>query len=79
MDFRKLRGRIAEYGFTYGDLSKKLGITVTTFRDKMNGRSEWKLSEVYALIVELEIPVDEIGLYFFTPKTSINIRKKVFT
>lgn len=67
MVFAKLRGRIAEKGFTGEIMAKRLGISAVTFRNKMNGITDWKLSEIYMLISELGISYEQIYDYFFAP------------
>lgn len=71
MDFSKLRGRIAEKGYSGRSLARKLGISEVTFRAKMNGQTDWKLSEIYFLKNLLDI--EDLEPYFFTPQ---NFRKQ---
>lgn len=66
MDFAKLRGRMAEKGYTGRAMAKELGISEMTFRAKMKGRTDWKLSEIYRIKVLLDI--EDLEPYFFTPK-----------
>lgn len=68
MDFSKLRGRIAEKGFTRALIAKRLGVSEPTLRAKMSGKTDWKLSEIYMLMFILDISAEEIGAYFFTPE-----------
>lgn len=65
--FSKLIGRMAEKGFSRESVAKVLGVSTVTFRRKLNGENDWKLSEVYRLISLLEIPYEEIFDYFFAP------------
>lgn len=66
-DYRKLRGKIREFG-TQADVAKEIGISSTSFSDKLNGKSDFSNSEVTALCDVLSISVSEIPIYFFTEK-----------
>ena len=66
MEFSKLRGRMAEKGYTGRSMAKELGISDMTFYQKMTGKTDWKLSEIYRIKVLLDI--DDLEPYFFTPK-----------
>lgn len=65
MEFSKLRGRMAEKGYTGRSMAKELGISDMTFYQKMTGKTDWKLSEIYRIKVLLDI--DDLEPYFFTP------------
>ena len=67
MVFGKLIGRMAEKKCSRENVAKALGISSVTFRRKLIGEYDWKLSEVYKLISLLEIPDEEIFDYFFAP------------
>ena len=66
MEFSKLRGRMAEKGYSGRSMAKELGISDMTFYQKMTGKTDWKLSEMYRIKVLLDI--DDLEPYFFTPK-----------
>lgn len=59
----KLKGRIVEKGFTVRGLAEKSCIPVGTLSDKLNGRSEFKASEIAAISKILDI--EDVALYFF--------------
>lgn len=64
MVMRKLVGRMAEYGLTQKDLAVKIGIAPQTLRFKLQGDYEFKADEMFAIKRILDIPVEELELYF---------------
>ena len=64
MVMRKLVGRMAEYGLTQKDLAEKIGIAPQTLRFKLQGDYEFKVDEMFAIKRILDIPVEELELYF---------------
>lgn len=58
----KLRGRIAEKGFSQARLAVKLGIAPKTFYDKM-GKGVFNLNEIEAMMEILDI--EDPREYFF--------------
>ena len=67
MLFGKLLGRMAEKGLKKGAVAKMLGITDRSLSNKLYGRNDWKLTEVYRLIEMLDISYEDIYDYFFAP------------
>lgn len=67
MLFGKLLGRMAEKGLKKGTVAKMLGITDRSLSNKLYGRNDWKLTEVYRLIEMLDISYEDIYDYFFAP------------
>lgn len=67
----KLKGRIIEMGYTITGFSDAAKISRPCFRNKINGRSEFKASEIERICNLLEIPHTEIGDYFFAPTVPI--------
>lgn len=70
-NFDKLRGRIKEKMNTEAIFAKKIGISPATLSYKFNGISEFTSSEIDKACSEdvLDIPLGDIGLYFFCKKT----------
>ena len=64
MKYRKLIGRMAEKGFTQKDLADKLGLVPQTFRLKMRGKYDFKVSEAFAIARILDIDPAEFDAYF---------------
>lgn len=55
LDSDKLKGRLKENRLTYEDCASALGISVTTFSSKINGRSQFKLVEANKLAKLLKL------------------------
>ena len=69
-DYSKLIGRIIEKYGTRGNFAKAIGISENSMSQKLTNKmaittddiKEWCKPEL------LDIPCDQIGAYFFTPK-----------
>lgn len=62
----KLRGKIAEKGFNISSLSRALHMSRACLRNKINGLTEFKGSEIKAICSVLDISIAEMSIYFFT-------------
>ena len=62
----KLLGRFREYGLTQKDVAVHLGIRPTTLSMKLNNKFSFTTDEIDAICKLLDIPGEEIGIYFFT-------------
>lgn len=60
----KLKGRIKEKKMTYSFLSTELGISLSAFNNKINGRSTFDIVEASALSSLLDIPPQEVVIFF---------------
>lgn len=49
---------------TQSDIARKLRVSVHTVSDRLNGHSEWTLSEAYALLELLEQPEEALPKLF---------------
>lgn len=65
----KLLGRMREYGYTQESLSRTIGINESTLNVKLNGKGYFNTKEIDKIAELLEIPDDEIGVYFFNSKS----------
>ena len=63
----KLRGKIAEAGFSLSSLSRECGISRPSLRAKITGRTDFRSSEIERLAGILGIEQSEILVYFFAP------------
>lgn len=64
-NFRLLRGRIvAEYG-TIEEFSKACGYSRKIMSEKLNNKSRFNAYSIMKICETLNIPRDEIGMYFF--------------
>ena len=62
-DRSKLRGLIAEKGFSISSLADHIDISRANLNDKMNNKLDFREKDIHALIVILEIK--DIEKYFF--------------
>ncbi len=67
-DYSKLLGRIKQKGFTQETLAKHIGINPGVMSMKLNNLTPFKQKEMFAICDALDIPISEIGEYFFALK-----------
>lgn len=67
-DYSKLRGRIREKFKTESAFGKAIGLSHNSLSNKLNGKIHFVQNEIDKAIVLLEIPDNEISIYFFTEK-----------
>lgn len=65
-DYSKLNGAMREKKRTQADVAKACGITVTSLRNKLNNRGEFKTGEMFLIKAYLDLPCYED--YFFRAK-----------
>ena len=61
----KLRGKIKEVFGSEKAFAKALGIKHNTLSGKINSKFYWKQNEIYKASKILNIPKEEIHIYFF--------------
>ncbi len=61
----KLKGRIAEMGYTLSSFSEAVGISRPCLRKRINGLADFKVSEIERVCAVLKIEKTDIGDYFF--------------
>ena len=64
-NYSKLLGRMRECGFTQEQLAKAIGINKGTLSVKLNNRFSFTQDEILAICKLLNIPICEIGEYFY--------------
>lgn len=64
-NYSKLLGKIRECGFTQEQLAKAIGISKGTLSAKLNNQFYFYAKEMYDICEVLNIPISEIGEYFF--------------
>lgn len=69
-DYSKLRGRIIEKYGSQTAFIRSFGVSANTFSLKMNNKVRFSSDDITKIVAMLEIPEDDIGKYFFTPKVS---------
>lgn len=76
-DFSKLRGRIKEKLKYESVFAEKIDISQASLSSKFNNKSDFTAREISRASDEdvLDIPLNELGEYFFTKKLELNSRK----
>lgn len=70
MDYTKLLNRARECGYsTQKELACAVNISEGQFCQKILGNYAFKQTEIRAICELLKINSEDIGLYFFTPKS----------
>ena len=64
-DHSKLLGKIKECGYTQRSLAKAIQMNVGTLNQKLKNKSYFTTDEMDGISELLDIPKNEIGLYFF--------------
>lgn len=59
MNIDKLKGKLVEKKKTYEECSKFLNVTISTFNNKMNGKSKFYIEEINKLSDLLELTNQE--------------------
>ncbi len=62
---RKIKARILELGLSIKVIAKQMGLTAYTLGRKIAGKTPMSLKEAHMLQVILQIPDNELVLYFF--------------
>ena len=67
-DYKKLRVRIFEIMGTNTALAEEMGITKETLSKKLQGKVSFTAKDIIQICNILDIPCEEIGLYFYRLK-----------
>lgn len=68
-DYMKLHLRIIEKCGSLKEFAKQIGLSQNAVTDRMKGRVTWRMQDIEASLSVLDIGRDEIGAYYFTPKS----------
>ena len=68
-DFSKLLGRIREYGYTQKTLAIAVEMSVSQLNQCLKNKSNFKHMKILAICKVLNIPIEEIGVFFYALKT----------
>lgn len=66
MSYAKLRGRIVEKFGTNKAFSDALAVDRSTLSLKLNNKKPWLREDIERACILLQIPIDEVYLYFFS-------------
>lgn len=64
--FLKIKARLVEKGLKQSDLAKQLGISLPALNRKLNGISDFRLSELEEIAKILDIDEHQYKDYFFS-------------
>lgn len=70
MNVNELRAEIARKGIQHNELADYIGISATAFSKKINGKNEFKLSEITKIAKMLDITPERRNEIFFTDEAS---------
>lgn len=65
MSYSKLRGRIVECFGTNKAFADAMGMDCSSLSFKLNNKTPWKREEIERACELLDIPIEEVHLYFF--------------
>lgn len=66
IDYSKLRGRIVEKFGKQGAFAEKIGYSEKSVSEWLNNQKYWPHEAIIAAVDALEIPIGDVGTYFFT-------------
>ncbi|OUQ32056.1 DUF739 family protein [Massilimicrobiota timonensis] len=67
-EYSKLKGRIVEKCGNQQNFAKLMGLSERTVSLKLNNERKFTQPDIDKALTILEIPIEEIKDYFFTPK-----------
>lgn len=67
-EYSKLKGRIVEKCGNQQNFAKLMGLSERTISLKLNNERKFTQPDIDKALTILEIPIEEIKDYFFTPK-----------
>ena len=68
-DYSKLRGKIKEKNYSEKEFANLIGMSAQTLSGKFKGISFFNTEEIKRAVKVLEIPTEDIYMYFFEEKT----------
>ena len=68
-DYSKLLGRIREFGYTQKTLAIAVEMSISQLNQCLKNKANFKNKKILAICGVLNIPVSEIGAYFYALKT----------
>lgn len=72
MSYAKLKGKILEVFKTQEAFAQAMGMDKSTLNLKLNNKAPWKREEIEKACELLNIPIEEVYLYFFTAKVGVS-------
>lgn len=72
MDYAKLKGRIYEVFGSVAAFADAMGKDASTMSMKLNGIIKWSREDIELACSVLDIPIEQLYLYFFIKKVEIS-------
>lgn len=66
MNQKEMRAAIARCGISKRDIAARLGVSEQALYNKMNGKAEFKNSEIIKLSEMLGLSMNEVNIIFFS-------------
>lgn len=63
-ELSKLKGRIREKNSSYRSISNEIGMSLSAFNDKMNGKTAFDIVEASKVAAILDISPEDISKFF---------------
>lgn len=70
--YKKLRAVLAALDMTLSDLGEVIGRSESYIARRMSGELEWGVDEAYLILDKLELPADELAVYFPAAGVDVN-------
>jgi len=67
-DYSALEGKIKQFYDTQENFANEIPMARSTLNLKLNGNMDFSSQNIYRMSYLLNIPIEEIGLYFFKEK-----------
>jgi DNA-binding XRE family transcriptional regulator len=74
MKLNRLKLRYQDYNFNQESLATLLGISRTSVNDKITGKTSFRDDEKVTLVKVLEIPNEDMYMYFFPELVEVRTR-----
>ena len=71
-DYSKLRAKTIENGKTNAEVAVLAGMTASTYRQKLTGKSQFTQDQIVSIISVLNLTPQDIPAYFFAKEVQQN-------
>ena len=70
MNEQLLKAKMAEHGDTQAELAAAIGISLSNFNDKLNGKVSFRQNDIAAIRQRYHLTAEEVDRIFFTQELS---------
>jgi len=64
--YAKLRGKIKEVFGTQESFAQAMSLNTASLSSKLNDKTQWKKEEIALACKQLDIPLEDVSVYFFS-------------